>query len=40
MESTSENQYSKWKSAVSLTRNTAAMTPTWPWAKLMMRLVR
>ena len=40
MERTSANQYSNLKSAVSLTRKTAAMTPTCPWAKLSTRLVR
>ena len=40
MDKTRANQYSNLKSAVSLTRKTAAMTPTWPWAKLRTRLVR
>ena len=40
IESTRANQYSNLKSAVSLTRNTAAITPTCPWAKLSTRLVR
>jgi hypothetical protein len=34
------NQYSNLKSAVSLTKKTAAMTPTCPWAKFSTRFVR
>ena len=40
IERTRANQYSNLKSAVSFTRNTAAMTPTCPWAKFRTRLVR